>query len=240
MPNSLERITGPHIYIDGPDLSGKDTIAEHLQKQFNFAKMHRLFMRPENPHEVALRKLRPDESEFIGSILARSILYEIKNFELHQPTLLVSSHALRGAAVQAGLREPLAPLFEDLSAYHPHLDVTVLLKVDVETRQKRLDGRPHQASSFDRKIYTDPDFIRLMDSTFLRLAVDHFGATVVETSKLTIDESRLAVMQAINIALAPTTIKTVQPKPLHRNLKYFEDELTRYENFVRRRFKVGV
>lgn len=238
MPYLLDRNTRENIFLDGGDLTGKDTVGDHVQSIYGLTR-HRLVMRSDNPHEKALSTLTPDEHMFVSSLIARSIIYEIQHFELPEPTLLLSSHALRGAAVEAGLKKPLAPLFEDLSAYFPHLDAHIVLTADLETKRRRLAQRAQQ-SSFDKRVHTHPESVELMEATMVRLGIKHFGATIIDTSPLTIEQSKTAALQAIREALSPTAVKSVQPKPLAKDLKYFERELKNYEDFVRRRHKVEV
>jgi thymidylate kinase len=240
MSAKIERANSlPSIYIEGTDLTGKDTVGEHVQQHYGFPNMHALFVDKKNPFEAQISQLTEAQKPFIGSLIARSLLHEIQTLSLSKPTLIVSSHALRAAAVQRGYNAPLADLFEDLAYYYPKFDSTILLTASLDAKKQRLAGRAGQQSAFDAQIHTNPDFVLLMDATIERLAKDVMGATVIDTSPLTIDGSKQASLDAIQTSLTGKTSKKVQ-RQIRSNLQYFLRELDNFDDFVRRKHKTDL
>lgn len=238
MSAGIERSTGPHVYIEGTDLSGKDTVGLHVQDEMLYPVMHRLFLLKDNPYEAILARLNKEQQPLFGSVIARSLLYEIQHLTLKEPTLMLSSHVLRATAVQRGFQEPLADVLEDIANYYPQFDAVVLLTASLEAKRERLKGRTEQATAWDNRVNTDPEFVLRMDNAITDLARNVMNATVIDTTPLTIEESKSAALQAIRNAL--TAPQKRKPASLQPNLKYITSELDAYDDFVRRRYKVTI
>lgn len=238
MPVGLERISGPHVYIEGTDLSGKDTVGLHVQEEMQYPVMHRLFLLENNPYEALLARLNKEQQPFFGSVIARSLLYEIQHLSLKEPTLMLSSHVLRATAVQRGFQEPLADVLEDIAQFYPQFDAVVLLTASLEAKRERLKGRTEQATAWDNRVNTDPEFVLRMDTAITELATNVMNATVIDTTPLTIEESKHAALQAIRDAL--TAPQKRKPRSVYPDLNYITAELDTYDDFVRRKYKVTI
>lgn len=241
MSTNVEKSPKPHVLIEGTDMTGKNTTGVFVRRKLGYSEMYELTLTPNNIFEQRMEDVSTDEKQLLGLLVAYSIIHDIQHAEMIEPTLLVSSHALRAVAVQRAGEYPLADLFEDLLPYYPQFDATILLTASLETKKIRLEGRPDQATNFDKKVYTDPDFVLLMDSIILRHALEIFGATVIDTSPLTPMDVQNQVIQSINTAFNPESRGTKRKQlSFIGNENYFFAELAKYAAFLKRKYKIEI
>lgn len=238
MPRGLEKITGPHVYVEGTDLTGKDTLGEYLQFKMNYDQLHKLVVCESNPFELEITRLGKEDKVFIGVLTAKSLLYEIVNMSLRKPTLLISSHVLRGLSVETAMKKPLQSVFEELIGYYPQFDTTLLLTASLEAKKNRLQSRTtQQTSDLDSKVIKDPEFVLLMDEVIKKYAISVFNAIVIDTSELSTTEVKNLAMSEINTNKVKTISKKI-PTLKHSEFLYITKVIEDYEKFLKKRRKL--
>lgn len=236
--NIREEFSGPHILVEGNDLTGKDTVGGHLQTKLGYKETRHLSLSTNNPFDALANSLTKEQMVFAGSVIARAILHDIRYGHRNQPTLMVSGHPLRAVAFQEAAKEPLADLFVDLLKYCPQHHVAILLTASLSARQQRAKTRSEKLSDHDKMIFTKPERVLLMDSVLARHAVEFFGAEVIDTTEMTIEEvSEKALSVVQRTTSTGSSFRRVQ-KYLNGDGQYFEKELNRFDSFMAKRHKV--
>lgn len=243
MNQEINSIPTPNVYIEGTDLTGKDSIGEAVTHRFSFSKFRHLSIVADNPYDQALNEAEQSGSVLIPAVIARAILFDIRNYTSGEGLLLLSSHAFRAAAFAKAGDLPLADEFEELLKYYPMLEVNVLLQASLSAKKTRLANRSHKSSKLDQKIYTDPDFVSRMDEYIATFARAYFfNGALIDTSSLSISEVSGQIIDLIGQNQLQTrsnsqlvTQNTEKKLLFERNAPLIENSIRSFERSVSRR-----
>jgi hypothetical protein len=233
----LNLYSGPHVLIDGVDLTGKDTVGDAIASTYRYTNIQRLALVENNPFEA---NPLPEGHPLTGAHVVRTILFDIEHFRPDKPQLQVSSHALRGVAFSSAFDCSLAPVFVELLKWVPRFDKAIVLHASIEAKQKRLLGRSHKSSDLDRLVFTNPQKVDALADAMSYYAALYFGAEILNTTTYTRDEMVLKAAQILdsqNLCSSSTGFRTGY-SDIGREKEYFLKELNAYELFLRRHHKL--
>lgn len=221
-----------HIYIEGVDNVGKDTVSQIIAQDLHITNIQRSILVPSNPY----KKIRFDDPLF-GLYIARSIIYDLKHWNpLTVQQLQVSFNGVRSAVHEAGQPSGLAPVFQELLKYTPRFDNSFLLTASVEARKERVANRT-DAVDYDRLIITDPARAARMDTAMLDSASRVLGATIVDTTHLNPKEVALTIENMVSSMQDQDKVTAVRIS--ERNVRpeeeYIEKELGHYHDYLIRK-----
>jgi len=246
-----ESIYLSQTYIEGTDCCGKDELANRLAAVTGENPTRHLVIDRDNPHEKILNELETSEEKlFAGIIIARTIMHDIgfaANGRLPTDSnIQVSLHALRAVAFETARGGDLTGIFQELLKYCPLFDLTILLTASLECKRRRLANREEttgQSSEFDNLMFTKPDFVMAMDEVIFNQATDKFGAVVIDTDNMSLDEvfEKGKLLLENGYVEEPGVKRPIKGRliqePFHQGEKnYFNKELERYSNFLKKKF----
>ncbi len=226
-------------YVEGLDGVGKDTIGAALARKRN-ALIGKLALCDGNPWNV-------DKSGYVSSnhplfpvYMLQMVIWDILHFEQKENRVQISLAGVRSAAWQLARSEPLAPLYVEVIKNYPVFNHAILLKASLAEKRKRLLERERTTgsiSSIDKLVFTEPQFVESMDSILIDIMREYFGATVIDTDNLNIDE-----VEAIALKSFPensggrSTTEFLHSKISQDRLGYIQGELLKQvEDMFRRR-----
>ena len=152
-----------HIYIEGMDMCGKDTVANIVAQDLNITNIQKLSLVDPNPFNVDKNKIVVPDDLLFGVYLAKSIIYDLEQWSpLMTRQLQVSFTGIRSASYRVGFPDGLGPVFEELLKYSPLFDNAFLLTASFEARKKRLALKREKSSDHDYLIETSPEKVILI------------------------------------------------------------------------------
>ena len=189
------------VLLEGVDLSGKSSVVKHLiKKRPDWKHQHYSLLGSNNILNVA-RDMEKDGSEWIGYLYVKALEKDLEHFKwpekntIQDSTILLRSLAYHAAAKYQRVIHEL----ENLALKHPKFSKTYVFIASMEARRERLKERiqlgSKKVTANDLKVIRDPDFFQRMELALVDYAQALFGAIVVDTSNMTVEEvARLVVM----------------------------------------------
>lgn len=182
------------VLLEGVDLSGKSSVVKHLvQKQPDWRHQHYSLV-GENQILSIARDIDKDGSEWIGFMYAKALERDLEHFEwpryntIQDSTILLRSLAYHSAAGYSRVTSEL----ESLAQKHPRFSYAYVFTASMEVRRERLEERIRSGSkrvtANDLKVIQDPNFFARMEDALVDYAKNLFGAVVIDTSRLSVEE----------------------------------------------------
>ncbi len=233
-----------HIYIEGSDCTGKDSLGALLADKYQITNIQKLSMHSNNPWDADRTGELPSGHPLFPAYLIRSILWDIRRFQPNKVDrqLQISFTAARSSAWTRATGDPLKDVFTDLLKFTPKFQHTFLLMASVEVKQERLKKRAAEgghASVIDKMVFTKPDFVRNVDSELKTVMENHLNATVINTDSLTLDEvgnTAVARIDGGSVSLIRNGLEVLQADitdelgRFYKEIIYFADTVAKKMN----------
>lgn len=182
------------VLLEGVDLSGKSSVIKHLVKKHkDWRHQHYTIVGSNNILDVA-REIEKDGSEWIGHLYVKALEKDLHFFKwpetntIQDSTILLRSLAYHAAAKYTKIVHEL----ETLALRHPKFSVSYVFTASIEVRKERLKERmqsePKRVTANDLKVIRDPEFFLRMESAMVDYAQTLFGAMVIDTSSMTVED----------------------------------------------------
>lgn len=184
-----------HVHLEGMDLAGKSTacrdLARALGRDFQ---VRRNSISIQNPvYELAdrLRKNDGIGAEALGALFVAALAADLERYVPPRlNTIQDSTILLRSLAYHTVARTPfVVDAMTAMLPRHPRFTCSIVLTASLEVRRQRLESRrlqqPEEIAPDDLAILRSPDHFLAMEKSLIRLAREHFGAVVIDTSEMT-------------------------------------------------------
>lgn len=182
------------VLLEGVDLSGKSSVIKHLvNKNRDWSHQHYSITGSNRILDVA-REIDKDGSEWIGHLYAKALEDDISRFEWPKSnTIQDSTILLRSLAYHAAARyNQVVHELENLALKHPKFSCSYVFTASLEVRKERLKERirsgTKRVTANDLKVIRDPEFFMRMEHALVDYAQALFGAVVIDTSSMTVEE----------------------------------------------------
>lgn len=229
----------PEVYIEGTDLTGKDSTAEIIRGKYGIANVQKLALHGDNPWDADRTKELPSGHPLFPAFLVRSIIWDIQHYDpsKEKDRLQISFTASRSAAWTQAAHTELKDLYTELLKYSPLFQNSFLLSASLEVKRERLKKRAKEGgvtSVIDNMIFTKPEFVERMDNTIKEIVSKEMGATVIDTSNYSIKQVGEIMVASINgdkvdIKREDRRVAQFDITP---ELRRFQSELLRYSRRV--------
>lgn len=189
---SKEAAPAQYLHIEGMDLAGKTSTTDRfIARSDRDWRVQRNSLSGHNPlRDVADAMLDSQEygRETMGTVYAAALMADL---DLYRPptadTIQESTILLRSIAFEAIKGSPrMLEMFKSQIPRHPRFDASFMLTASHEVRLGRLAQRPN-ASNHDKLVVRDPESFFAMEAIVGQMAVEHFGARIIDTTNLSID-----------------------------------------------------
>jgi len=140
------------------------------------------------------REIEKDGTEWIGHLYVKALEQDLSLFKwpemntIQDSTILLRSLAYHAAARYSKVVHDL----ELLALRHPKFTVSYVFTASIEVRKERLKERMQSGSkrvtANDLKVLRDPEFFSRMEHAMVDYAQALFGAVVIDTSSMTVEE----------------------------------------------------
>ena len=182
------------VLLEGVDLSGKSSVISRLVKKYEHWRHQHYTITGSNKILEVAREIEKDGSEWIGHLYAKALEYDISQFQWPEVnTIQDSTILLRSLAYHAAARyQQVVHELETIALKHPKFTSSYVFTASIEVRKERLKERIQSGSKKvtvnDLKVIRDPEFFMRMEHALVDYAQTFFGAVVIDTSNMSLDE----------------------------------------------------
>lgn len=192
------------------DLAGKSTQLRKLKEKFPGWKTNHIGLSDNKTmYAVAnnINKRQIWSTQEVGYLYVAGLIVEIDSFIWpQQPTIQDSCLLLRSLAHHTAYEnKDIISKLEALAEKYPKFSKTFVFTASLQERTRRLQQRiidsPGSVNASDRMILTNPNSFMKMDKAIVMYAKKYFGAQVLDTETITVDETIKLLQEAINECL---------------------------------------
>jgi len=195
-----------HLYVEGIDLSGKSSAAANFasRSEETWTIQHGQLGSDSHLYDFATAAFGDRQLDVVGDLLSAAIRDDLATYTPpEKPTIQDSLFTVRSLAFFTAFQNNrLIRVFEDLLQDHPKFDHSFVFTASVAARrarlQQRMNEQPQELSIIDKLLIDSPEFASAINNNIVGVAQEVFGATIVDTTDLSIPDVSTIIAQTID------------------------------------------